>query len=423
MYYYQFFPEHPRNSFLIVKYHNNIDIIILLGNFHTQLCSLSAIGYFMKNSGFSQALNTVYGENPTKYIFEGKDYERAIMAHGIVSTSLKLILLEQIHSSKRNIIEEAKAEFLLEMEKNQGPFATSAFEVKAKALMELVEHHKKKLSCSKTNQLYFMYLDWYDSLINNLHAERLGLWESYIKSLKGMLPFMAAAARRNYTKCSRWFIEELENLDTDTKEVFNQGGFVLHRSTEPYGAVSPGLGCEQTLMASLKGKAGLTRGRPFSQLNHLTWVLSRPIVCKLHEKMRGMVGLTAIKIGQSSVKHVSASKVDKYWEDVTKVKHFFEERLVFDSQAITPCLRNIATGMVVPEKVNVYQAFDIGSHLIKSLEGCNPLEVKITKSEVAVQFPLKAQVSLSDKYKIVVTLLYFFKEHWHLVQSLEMKLA
>ena len=117
-----------------------------------------------------------------------------------------------------------------------------------------------------------MYLDWYDGFLNNLHAERLGCWDDYVDSLKRMLPYMVSAARRKYTRCVKWFLEELERLDDETAEVLRDGGFVIHRSNEPYayGAVSPDLACEQTLMAGIKGKTGLTRGRGFTELNHLT---------------------------------------------------------------------------------------------------------------------------------------------------------
>ena len=148
-------------------------------------------------------------------------------------------------------------------------------------------------------------------------------------------------------------------------------------------------------MAGIKGKTGLTRGRGFTELNHLTWVLSRPIVCKLNEKISEMTE-TGIggSIGQSAVKSCRVTRVSRDWDDILKLKDFFSERLVFDPYVVSTKLMNIATGLVAPEKVDVHKAFQIGSKIIKSLEGQNPLNAKIEKEDLAVQFPSTAAAVL-----------------------------
>ena len=193
-------------------------------------------------------------------------------------------------------------------------------------------------------------------------------------------------------------MEEIERLDQETLETLQEGGFVIHRSTAPYGAVSPDLACEQTLMASIKGKSGLTRGRGFTELNHLTWVLSRPIVCKLNEKISAMTA-TSIggSIGQSSVKACRESRISRDMEDMLKIKKYFDERLVFDSYVVSTRLRNITTGLIAPDSVNVQDAFLVGSQILKSLEGQNPLTAKIPKETLVKQFPSTAVISNRNK--------------------------
>ena len=83
----------------------------MLGNFHTQLSSLAAIGYLMKNTGFMESISLVYGENSTKYIMAGKDYERAVRCHGLTDTALKMILIDQLEPDKIYAIDAAKAYF------------------------------------------------------------------------------------------------------------------------------------------------------------------------------------------------------------------------------------------------------------------------------------------------------------------------
>ncbi len=83
-------------------------------------------------------------------------------------------------------------------------------------------------------------------------SERLGLWTEYVQSLKIMTPYQAAAARRSYTKCNKWFLDIVDDLDEETLNVLNNGGFVIWRSDHAYGAVSPDLNTEQTMMAGIK---------------------------------------------------------------------------------------------------------------------------------------------------------------------------
>ena len=42
-------------------------IVILLGNFHTQMSFLGSIGYVIKNSSLAQALSVVYGDEQAHY--------------------------------------------------------------------------------------------------------------------------------------------------------------------------------------------------------------------------------------------------------------------------------------------------------------------------------------------------------------------
>ena len=51
---------------MTIKKVQNLNITILLGNFHTQASFQSAIGYVMKNSGIKEVFSTVYVENPVE---------------------------------------------------------------------------------------------------------------------------------------------------------------------------------------------------------------------------------------------------------------------------------------------------------------------------------------------------------------------
>ena len=153
---------------------------------------------------------------------------------------------------------------------------------------------KDKASCSKTNQLYFQYLEMFDILMRNLFSERLGNWEEYLRSLEQMLPTLAATGRRCYTKSVYWFLKEMENLDDYTVSVFKKGGFVVRRTDRPDGGISPDLAIEQVLMASLKGNTGLTRGKPV--LNQESLYQDKELQISVHNLYRKFYLVSAPKV-------------------------------------------------------------------------------------------------------------------------------
>lgn len=53
------------------KKNKDLDVTILLGNFHTQMSYLGSIGYVMKNSGLLQVFSSIYAENSAKKMIEG----------------------------------------------------------------------------------------------------------------------------------------------------------------------------------------------------------------------------------------------------------------------------------------------------------------------------------------------------------------
>ena len=57
---------------------------------------LGSIGYVMKNSGILELLSTAYAPNSAKQMLEGKQYERAMRVHDLLTTALKKIILQQV---------------------------------------------------------------------------------------------------------------------------------------------------------------------------------------------------------------------------------------------------------------------------------------------------------------------------------------
>ena len=82
---------------------------------------------------------------------------------------------------------------------------------------------------------------------------------------------------------------------------------------------TPESNIEQTLMASVKGNQGITRGRGWTEL---IWLSSRPTVCKLDQQLRKMAGID-LRSGQGSVKALRAARLGRDNKDLATLTTYF----------------------------------------------------------------------------------------------------
>ena len=260
-------------------------------------------------------------------------------------------------------------------------------------LIEVIDEVQDDLSKSGCDQIFLVYIDMFDTFLRNLHSEILGLWTEYVKSLKLMLPYLAASGHRAYTRCMLMFLQEMEDLDEHTVSEFNKGNFVLRRTSQSYAGISPDLAIEQSLMATLKGRSGLTHRRTFNEVNYMTWVLSRPITSRIDIQLREMTKVDYRTSEQSSVKvkQESTARMKEDRKQMSLLEDNFTERCVFSGieKRDGDKLMNISSGLVAPANVNVDKAFEIGSAIINRMVGEDPMKFTITKASLVVQIPAK----------------------------------
>ena len=72
------------------------NVVLVLGPFHTQMNFLGCVGTLMANSGLSDILEEIYGENAVHHILLGKAYSRAIRGHFLVDLDLNTILIKHM---------------------------------------------------------------------------------------------------------------------------------------------------------------------------------------------------------------------------------------------------------------------------------------------------------------------------------------
>ena len=210
-------------------------------------------------------------------------------------------------------------------------------------------------------------------------------------------------------KLITWIIEHTLRL----LEAF----FVIRRKSVPYGADSPYLGIEQSLMGVIKGRTGLKRGKEFTEVNYIIWCKNRPIIAKVLACMRSMTNYRP-KMGQMSVRALGDTRSKKDADNVSTIKSFFVERLMLQD-GIKAQLKSIATGLIAPSKCNVHEAVTVGNLLPSNLCGQNPMTVVIKKVDLCIQMPARSDLpSATGGSKKVLDLYLLFQRAMSCVASM-----
>ena len=262
----------------------------------------------------------------------------------------------------------------------------------ADELMEHVRNLEPELSESPLFTLWLQYVEIIDILHLNIYAECTGCWESYVKSLRLMLPYMAAANRDKYTKLLRWLLEEFEKIPEDVKSQFLQGGFVVRTSTDNvYGCQYGDYTIETFLMEPFKGVEGLTRGRSLDHLTRMIWINTRPQLGEIDRRVRLMAGLAL----DNTSRHLKKTVIDRVNRWVNKTVEFFEARCVLNRDSVSqfPKIINIGSGYVAPNTVNIHEAYQLGNKILSSIDGV-VVEARFrwNRKDCVTQMPSKPRI-------------------------------
>ena len=178
-----------------------------------------------RGPGFAEALELMYGENTVRSIFQGKNYARSMQAHDLLATTLKELLVNALPPENTYAIEAMSNLYQNLVEENDTALDLDALckTLQVTHLSQLIEDVQKTMIICGIDWLASEYLRMYDILMMNYHAERLGLWDDYVSSLQLMLPYMAGAGHRPYTKTLARWLDEIGKLDADTLEFFQRG--------------------------------------------------------------------------------------------------------------------------------------------------------------------------------------------------------
>ena len=270
----------------------NMNMVVMLGEFHLLMSFLGSIGEVMKGSGLEDALEELYGKSTIPHLISGKAVSRALRGHFLVESALVCQLMVPLISMENDLEEDDMEnetcnnttpgttvvridDLLIEIENMTDAIKENkVVEMhEDSSLLKLrisLEEYKKLLGdSSRTAKLWLQYLYYIDIVRLFIRTERVGDWDLYLISVKKMINLFAATGHINYAKCARLHLQNMLYLKKRhpwVYERFRGGGLhTVRRSDKYWAGIWADLTIEQVMMRAIKTKGGLTRGRGASE--------------------------------------------------------------------------------------------------------------------------------------------------------------
>ena len=157
---------------------------------------LGCVGTLMANSGLSDILEEIYGENAVHHILLGKAYSRAIRGHFLVDLALNTILIKHMISKDDVQISEQFKDVSTIYE----DLLSGSVKLKDVEIPQDLINQKQSSQKSKTVKLWSGYQNMITTLRKMIHADRESIFQLQLGSLRDALPIFAAAGHFNYAK-------------------------------------------------------------------------------------------------------------------------------------------------------------------------------------------------------------------------------
>ena len=374
-----------------------LNIICRLGGFHTLMSFLGSVGCLMSGSGLEDIMELNYGTCTVSHILSGKAVSRAIRGHFLVHGALMMKLFQYLlpqsafssfeeESDTQDGVPEISVEPPVLSEddvdelrlicdstvKNRLSFTDcSILESSSIASLDIgLKTLKERLSSeSRTAKLWLDYVNYIDVVKLFILAERTSDWHLHLHTVQSMLNLFAATGHNNYAKCGRLYIQLMVELPVTHPWLYNmftdKRFHTIRRSDRFWAGLSTDLVIEQTMMKSIKGRSGLTRGRGMEENVRLQWVHSMHQCASIHLALASMTGVES-----SNPKHVDVglARAERDRQDLMKIFRWLKSNDPFISH--DGKLRSLLSGVTVGDNddINCDSAEDIGAMINKKMD-------------------------------------------------------
>ena len=253
---------------------------------------------------------------------------------------------------------------------------------------EQLQSIKQQVSASsRTAKLWIQYIRYVDICKLFIMAERTGNWHLHLQAVHDMLNLLAATGHTHYAKCARLYLQMMCSLPIDHPwlyDVFiNQGFNSVRRSDRYWSGLSPDLVIEQTMMRTIKGRSGLTRGRGLTDSVRCLWIGTLHHSAAVHLSLSELTGLNPV-----SQQHVDIglSRVRRDCSDLQKFLDWLQANDPFSGADSR--LRSLSAGLVADEADNLTcdSAEDVGAAIHHRWNDVTFYDLCLKKSDKVTTF-------------------------------------
>lgn len=344
--------------------------VLMLGTFHTFMNLLGAIGTLMEGTGLTDIMEVVYGENAVHHMMTGKSVQRAFRGHLLVDRCLNQMVVSDLLEDNpqfESLVDQAREIYASLVAKEMTLESAVASDTLIQTKEKIDTKKTELTNRSKTSQLWINYQRMLQTARALIKADRTGSWMMHLRAVLDCLPIFAAAGHYNYLKSAYFYVQEMSQLETrhpDVHDKFSRGFHVVRRSNQFWAGLSCDLVIEQTLMRSLKSSGGLTHGSGMTEEMRALWTMSTPITSEYNNAMQEFNNLTYTTSEQH--RESTEARVKRDHADLDKIKE-----TLFTCTPFSPdsSLRNIVTGVVAKEVVNVHEFETVGTAIVEQMVG------------------------------------------------------
>ena len=379
----------------------------MLGCFHTFMNLLGAIGTLMEGTGLRNIIEVIYGENAVQHMMTGKSVQRAFRGHLLVDRCLNHLIVSDLLEDNRqfkSLVDQAGETYSSLVAKETTLETALASDILIQ-IKEKIDTKKAELSRrSKTSQLWINYQRMLQTARAVIKADRTGSWLLHLRAVLDCLPIFATAGHYNYLKPVYFYIQEMCKLETRHPDVyakFSRGFHVIRRSNQFWAGLSSDLVIEQTLMQSLKSSGGLTHGSGMTEEMRALWTMSTPITSEYNNAMQESNDLTYTTSEQH--RESTEARITRDHSDLEKIREKLSTCTPFSPD---PSLRNIVTGVVTKEDVNVHEFETVGSEIVEKMVGKPILGISFKRKDRAKTLADQSTIKVAQGRTIDPALLF-----------------
>jgi len=331
--------------------------ILRVGEFHTVLCALRAIGSSIEASGIDDAWieADIYGSQTTRQILEGRHMKRAVTAHIITLQALYDLLLDEYQASEGPLPVALKPAIKL-LQSACSDNDTAKAQQASKDISQLVNDLTKKLeefcikreAASPTFKVTSMYMNLVLTLLQFIKASRKGDWILHLTSLENLCKHFFSQNRLKYAQHIPEYLSKMYSLQTSDPDIwkyFCEGNFCVKKTELSFCSlgVDQALEQENKRLKVLGGLKGITHNPAALQ----RFFLIAPELERLSSEAEKMAGFSPEK--QTTHHEMSNIIQDRQEVKVKKLKAVLKELNPFSYDGGN--LVNVITKSVVPDTI------------------------------------------------------------------------